>query len=69
MNRSTLENIKKCADKAHVKIERIIASSKHIKVQVRGNKAGVVFVSATPSDYRAFQNVVSNMKKVGYIDV
>lgn len=66
MKKDVLRNIKQCAEKAQVEIERVIQGGKHIKVQVKGNKSGVVFVSLSASDYRAFQNVVTDMKKAGY---
>ena len=66
MKRSVLKCIEEAALKASVKVERIIHGGKHIKVQVRGNKSGIVFVSVSASDYRAFQNVASDMRKVGY---
>jgi biotin carboxylase len=66
MKRSVINNIEEAAIKAKVEIERIVQGGKHIKVQVKGNKSGVVFVSVSASDYRAFQNVTADMKKVGY---
>lgn len=66
MKKDVLRNIKQCAEKARVEVERVIQGGKHIKVQVKGNKSGVVFVSLSASDHRAFQNVVTDMKKAGY---
>ena len=66
MKHSVLNNIKEAAVRAQVKIERIVQGGKHIKVQVRGTKSGTVFVSVSASDYRAFQNVTTDMRKVGY---
>lgn len=64
MKKSTHRLIKQCAEKAKVTIESISQNSKHIKVLVRAKKIGVVFVSATASDYRAFQNVITDMRRV-----
>jgi hypothetical protein len=69
MNRKLFDSIKKCAVKANVSIEKIEQTQRHIKVLVRGNKPGVVFVSLSASDYRVFKNVVSDMKKEGYANV
>jgi hypothetical protein len=66
MKRSVVMSIQEAAAKAKVKIERIAQGGKHLKVQVKGNKSGVVFVSVSASDRRAFQNVTADMKKVGY---
>lgn len=66
MKRAIVKIINSCADKAKVKIKSIETRSRHIKVLVEGNKVGTVFVSTSASDYRAFLNVIADMKKVGY---
>lgn len=66
MKRLLLTNIRKCADKAKVDIEKIEHGGRHIKVVVQGNKLGTVFVSSSASDHRAFENVVCDMKRAGY---
>lgn len=58
--------IQKCAEKARVEIYHMSHDNKHIKVFVRGNKTGLVFVSATASDHRAFKNVVTDMRREVY---
>lgn len=66
MKRAVRIAIQKCAEKARVEICDIVHNNKHIKVFVRGNKVGLVFVSASASDHRAFQNVVTDMRRVAY---
>lgn len=66
MERGTAKLIKECARKANVEIEAIEDTKRHIKVLVRGSRAGIVFVSVSASDFRAFKNVVTDMKRVAY---
>jgi len=64
MKRKDIEQIKACAARAGVSIKMIDHNGKHYRVRIRGNKAGVVFVSVSPSDIRAYQNVVTDMRRV-----
>ena len=64
MRQGDPKRIRKCADKAGVIIENMAQAGKHYKVFVRGQKSGVVFVSVSPSDDRAYKNVITDMRKV-----
>jgi len=63
MRQGDSKRIRECADKAGVILENIAQAGKHYKVFVRGNKSGVVFVSVSPSDGRAYKNVITDMRK------
>jgi hypothetical protein len=64
MRQGDSKRIRECADKAGVIIEDMYQTKSHYKVMVRGQKAGIVFVSVSPSDDRAYKNVITDMRKV-----